>query len=183
VSFKQVPLGTFCSEDYVIDIGKYLGEKPGQLIRVKSLPTPEYLLPFGQGLFQDEPLVTVCINPTASEERRKFKLFYPFRGALTMLQQLKNLDTDNAHLDELVALLTFGQQLQTTYATQALEAPDWLDEKMTSLRSKISTMRKENLERALKNVQSKKEALKTAEEKRVDLASEEQRLKKALGLE
>ena len=100
-----------------------------------------------------------------------------------MLQQLKNLDTENTHLDEMVALLTFGQALQTTYATQALEAPDWLDEKMSSLRSKISTMRKENLERALKNVQSKREALKSADEKKLDLSAEEARLKKALGIE
>lgn len=86
-----------------------------------------------------------------------------------MLNELKNLNLDRYDEEGIVALLAFGENLAETYKKNDLEAPDWLAEKLTSLRKEIVSRRRDNIERALKNAKARREALRTAEEKRNDL--------------
>lgn len=97
-----------------------------------------------------------------------------------MLEQLRNVNVDRMDLDEVVALLTFGEQLQANYTANALEVPEWITDKTSALKKEAQRRRRDNLEAALKSAVARKEALKTADQKRADTDAEIERLKAAL---
>jgi hypothetical protein len=97
------------------------------------------------------------------------------------LDALKNFDADRVDADELVALFAFGNHLKATYEGLLLEVPEWLKDNTESIKKTINQRREDMLQRALKNAESRLEALKTSEEKRGDLKAEIERLKAALG--
>lgn len=98
-----------------------------------------------------------------------------------MLDQLRQINTDRLDIDEAVALLSFGRGVRATYVEHDMTPPDWLTENVSVLEREVKARRRDNLERALKAAQARKDSLRTAEEKRATVDAEIERLTAALG--
>jgi hypothetical protein len=98
-----------------------------------------------------------------------------------MLDKLKAVNLERIDLDEAVELLTYGKSMQATYLEQKLEAPDWLKETVASLTKDIAGRRDDNLKRALKSLETKREAFKTRDQKLQETDAEIARIKAELG--
>lgn len=97
-----------------------------------------------------------------------------------MFAQLKNLSLDRLDVEEAVALYSFGSIMQSTYTMFGVPSPDWLDANMTALGKEIRSRHRDMLEARLKSAMARRDALKTAEEKRAAADSEIEALQKAL---
>lgn len=91
------------------------------------------------------------------------------------LQALKSFDAANHSVEEMVFLLATATSMEQGYEKFG-EAPEWLLEQKAALEKAIEAAQRDDLERQLKEVQAKREALKSAEDKRQDLADKEKRL-------
>lgn len=101
----------------------------------------------------------------------------------TIVQQLKGFAPEQHSVDDMVCLLAQARQLRQTYSdVTGGEVPEWLTEAEQSLGKAIDTQYRDELMRQLKEVEGRREALKSAEEKRHDLADKEARLRQRLGL-
>jgi hypothetical protein len=94
-----------------------------------------------------------------------------------ILEKLRNPNIDRLDLEEAVFLFSFGNMVLTSYKEQDLEAPTWLEDSIGALKTEIKDRRRDNVLAALKENEAKYAALKTAEEKRKDIAAEIERLK------
>jgi hypothetical protein len=103
------------------------------------------------------------------------------KGKAMLLNDLKNFDTDGGDVDELVALLTFGNQMSQTYTSKSLEVPGWLSDKLGAIAAEIDYRHKDALVKEYKETKNRLESLKTNEEKRADLTAKLERLKTAIG--
>lgn len=101
--------------------------------------------------------------------------------AMSMLNALKTFDPESTPVEELVALVAFGQGLTVTYTNLGLEAPDWIGEKVADVEKAVRDRYRDAQLRELKETEARLEALKSTEEKRGDLQAKRERLKKALG--
>jgi len=97
-----------------------------------------------------------------------------------MLQELKNVNLDRVDEEQMVALVTFGEQLAKSYSDLDLVAPEWVEEKLKVLKRELAARQRDNLEKALKEVQARRETLRTAEEKRNDLDAQAAKLQERL---
>ena len=97
------------------------------------------------------------------------------------LQLLRSFQADRMELEEMLALSMFARALKTEYAGHRLPVPAWLTEQSDKLSAAISTHRRDELQRQLKEVRLRKDQLKTAEERRTDLSKQEADLIAALG--
>lgn len=98
-----------------------------------------------------------------------------------MLKELRNFDADRTDLDEMVALSTFGRSMKVEYERLAMPIPEWIEDRTRTLDSEIRSQRRDALEKKVKELQSRKDALKTAEQKRQDVDAELEKVKAALG--
>lgn len=97
------------------------------------------------------------------------------------LERLKGLQLARMDIDEMIALATWGRAMANGYSYYELPKPKWLDESLATLDKEIRARRRELLEARLQEVRSRKETLKTREERRADLDSEEATLLAQLG--
>jgi Skp family chaperone for outer membrane proteins len=99
---------------------------------------------------------------------------------LNAVQRIKTIDTDGIDTDDAVALLATAKAMKTEYRENFLEVPDWLTAGAAKLEREVRSRRRESLEKALANAVARKEALKSADEKRRDAEAEIERLRAAL---
>ncbi len=88
------------------------------------------------------------------------------------LERLKNLDFERLDVDEMVAMSAFARQIATEYDTLLLNRPEWLDVKTVELKREIQTRLADLRDKRMREIRAKIATLKTAEEKRADLAKE-----------
>lgn len=92
------------------------------------------------------------------------------KGNMLMIaNRLRQFDIDRADLDDMVEISTLGKLLVSEYEGNELQAPEWLTDTLTKLKSEISSRQRDNTVKALKEARARLTALKTAEEKKVDL--------------
>lgn len=98
-----------------------------------------------------------------------------------MYSQLRQLNLQRAETDELVAILAFGRQMASTFGSFSIPAPEWLTDNITALEREVRSRHQDMLENRLREIRSRREALRTAEEKRAAIDREEAELLAALG--
>ncbi len=92
------------------------------------------------------------------------------KGNMYMItNRLKQFDMDRADLDDMVEVSCLGKILVAEYAINDLQTPEWLNDTLDRLKTEIAARKRDNLTKALKDAKSRRTALKTAEEKKVDL--------------
>lgn len=97
------------------------------------------------------------------------------------LAQLKSFDPSNDNsLEDMVFLLSSAIALGVTYEHLGMEVPEWVTEASQRLKKEIETRSRDALERELKEIEGREEALKSNEQKRNDLASKRERIKAKL---
>ena len=101
---------------------------------------------------------------------------------LQLLEALRGVNTDRLDTDEAVLLYAASQQLVQTYSGFSLPTPVWLTDAAGALKKEIQSRREDELQRRLKSIKAQREQLKTADEKRKDLAAEEEAILQQLGL-
>ncbi len=101
---------------------------------------------------------------------------------MQMLRDLRGLDTERTDLDEMVALSAFGTAMKAEYERTTIPSPDWLDDRLGDLNRAIRLLRQDALEKKLKELETRQEALKTADQKRTDVVAEMAKVKAALGI-
>lgn len=121
--------------------------------------------------------VTMKKRTAATARRRREEV----TQTMQMLRDLRGLDPDGADLDEIIALSAFGRSLKVEYDRNVIPTPDWLDDRLDNLERAARLLRQDALEKKLKELQSRKEALKTAEQKRQDVDAELEKVRAALG--
>lgn len=164
----------------------------GELHEAKNFSFPHFrdeLVLCGQRWVVDEARMTRGYDST-SDTRLDLSLILaqeknPFTAApkkeeKTMMEQLRTLNLDRVDLDDAIGLLTFANATKATYDTMGLSVPSWFADKVEALTAYIKQRRRENLEKAAKDIQGQIAKLKTAEEKRSDLTAELEKVKAAL---
>lgn len=93
-----------------------------------------------------------------------------------MLNELRNFDSEKAHPDEMVALHAFARNLAAEYTHLGLAEPEWLEEKRVEVKRELDTRLADMKAKRIREIKAKLATLKTAEEKRTELAEELKRL-------
>lgn len=93
-----------------------------------------------------------------------------------MLERLKNFDSERANPDEMVELHAFARAMISEYAALQLEAPEWLEEKQLEVKRELDNRLADMKAKRIREIKAKLATLKTAEEKRAELAEELKRL-------
>jgi len=88
-----------------------------------------------------------------------------------MLNKLRSFDCDRLELEELVELLAYGKMLRAEFEVHS-EVPEWLDVRLRELRREISTRNQDNIDKRLRTLKARREALLPDEEKRTKLDAE-----------
>lgn len=102
-------------------------------------------------------------------------------GESDMLKELRGLDIERTDLDEMVALSAFGRDMKTEYDRLVIPVPEWLEDRLTELDRETRLRRTDALEKKLKELNAREDALKTADQKRTDVATEKAKVLAALG--
>jgi hypothetical protein len=97
------------------------------------------------------------------KSRRKFK---KEGGKRAMLDALKNFDARRASLEGLVEISAQARIAENEFTTLGLEAPDWFEPTVASLRREIKTRTADARAARLRDLKNRREALKTPDEKR-----------------
>lgn len=95
---------------------------------------------------------------------------------MSQLDQYRNFNVDGLDVDELIALSVFGRQLRAEYEALQLEEPDWVDIQLKTLRREIHSRAADAREARIREIDSRLNALMTADEKRAELLKERERL-------
>lgn len=95
----------------------------------------------------------------------------------TMLNALRNFNADGTiELEDAVALAAFARQMQTEFSELGVEPPAWLPEKADALRREIKVRNSDAIQRKLRELKARREALDDATTKREKLDAEIARL-------
>lgn len=93
-----------------------------------------------------------------------------------MLAELKRFDTSFGDIEDMVALSHFAKGLRAEYEVQNLPIPEWLDDKVRQLARAIGAKTVDARSLRLKEIAAEESRLKTAAERRQELADEKARL-------
>lgn len=99
-----------------------------------------------------------------------------------ILTRLRALNADREDIDDLVVLLTFGTLIGSNYASVGLPVPSWLTEATDTVRTEIASRRRDQLLKRQKELDREERALRTREERRLDLQREKEEISKLLGV-
>jgi hypothetical protein len=86
-----------------------------------------------------------------------------------MLQELRNANPEGVSLEEAVSLVAHGEAMLEVYEGLAMEAPEWIKDKVGALKKDLASKRRDNLEKAIKDAKRSLEDLKSKEEKKADV--------------
>lgn len=89
-----------------------------------------------------------------------------------MLKELRALNHDRIDVDEAIGYLAYAKMVQAEYEHAGIDAPDWLDAVVKSLRRTIREKTQDRLQARLSEATSRMETLKTPEQKRSELKKE-----------
>jgi hypothetical protein len=98
-----------------------------------------------------------------------------------MLSQLKNFDADRTNeIDELVALVAFGEGQRAQYEKLNLDEPDYLNRQLRAVKRAINAKRENSLEMELKQLEIQLENSKSPAEKKIAAQKRIAEIKKIL---
>jgi hypothetical protein len=97
-----------------------------------------------------------------------------------MLSELKNFDAKRMDLVELVALASFGRDLQAEFGVLGVESPEWIEQNLKAVHREIKSRNADRIAARIREAKTRLETLKTPSEKRTDLQAELARLEKQL---
>lgn len=100
---------------------------------------------------------------------------------MQLLQQLKGVQVDGLQLDEAVLLLAIAGKMDEAYQQTVGEAPQWLTDARETLQKEVKSRSQDALEKRLKELEAQEDRLKSAQEKREDIAKERARIEAKLG--
>jgi hypothetical protein len=89
-----------------------------------------------------------------------------------MLNIFKSFDADRMDIDEMVALVAFGETLRVQYEKLQLDEPEFVSNQLRSLKHEIKTKRANALASRRKQIKAQLETLKTPTQKKTDLEKE-----------
>jgi hypothetical protein len=89
-----------------------------------------------------------------------------------MITQLRSFNTERMDLDEMIALSAFGHSLRAEYEKLQLDAPDWVERQLRTLKLEIKVRVQDQLEKRRKEIESKLNQLKTPSERKTELNKE-----------
>ncbi len=92
------------------------------------------------------------------------------------IDQLKNLQLPRLDLDEAIALSAFARTIKSEYEHVDAEAPVWLDDSIREIRNEIRDRLRDSVQKRLRELYARRDALSTAEEKRAKIAEEIKKL-------
>lgn len=98
-----------------------------------------------------------------------------------MLEKLRNLDVQRPDLEELVFLSATAKALRTEFEAENVDVPEWLDNTSRELKREIRTRQQDSIEKRVRDIRSRLDALKTPSEKRIELQSELDKLTAVAG--
>ncbi len=97
-----------------------------------------------------------------------------------MLQQFKSFDVDRLDTDELIGLLAFGQLLRAEYEKLEMDEPDWVNDKIKTLKRELRAKNAEKLAARAREINSRLESLKTPTQRKSELQKELSKIQKQL---
>jgi hypothetical protein len=98
------------------------------------------------------------------------------RGYMYNLEQLKNLDLQRPDVEELVCLSSMATSLHFEFEKLNLDVPEWLDTRSRELKREIRARHQDQLDKRVREIRSRLDALKTPTEKRAELERELEKL-------
>lgn len=97
-----------------------------------------------------------------------------------MLNQFKNFDAGRLDIEELVALAAYGRMLREEFEVHGLDEPAYVDVQLKALKREIHARNADKLEATLRELKSRREALKTPTEKKAEINRQIAQLEKQL---
>lgn len=104
------------------------------------------------------------------------------RRDMSVIDELKGLDTNRETLDKLLLLNAQGNLLRGEYDRAQMDVPEWLVGALDTLDSTIKQQSRDNLMLRLKELEQQESGLKTAAERRTEIAAAKEKLQRRLGL-
>ncbi len=98
-----------------------------------------------------------------------------------MLAQLKGVVLPRTDVEEMVALLVFGEGLAAKYQDLEIPVPDWVQDKIAALTKEVEARNHDALLARIRQAEGRLEAMKPTEQKRKELAADIKRLKALAG--
>jgi hypothetical protein len=96
-----------------------------------------------------------------------------------MLSELKSFQANSRYdLEELLSLSSYGRALENECATLSVDPPGWLLEQNKAVRREIRAKTADAISQRLKELNARREALKTPDEKRASIDKEIEQLTK-----
>ena len=89
-----------------------------------------------------------------------------------MLEKLKNLDVDRPDLEELIYLSAQARALRAEFEAESVEVPEWLDNSARALKREVRTRLANSVDKRVREIKSRLDALKTPSEKKAELEAE-----------
>jgi len=99
---------------------------------------------------------------------------------MSLLTRLKNLNTDAETLDE-IELAALGNLVRAEYDRAQVDTPEWLVGALDSLDTNIKAKSQDMLKLRLKEIDQAEQGLRTAQERRADLAKQRELIERRLG--
>lgn len=97
-----------------------------------------------------------------------------------MLNLFKQFDANRLDIDDLVALRAFGRQLAEEYTNQNVEVPEFVSVNNKALDREILARNRDRLEKRVRELKSRRDALKTPVERKREIDRELASLQKQL---
>jgi hypothetical protein len=94
------------------------------------------------------------------------------KKSMLNLTDLKNLDLQRPDLEELVFLSAVATTLHAAFEKEAVDVPEWLDSRIRELKREIRTRQQDAVDKRVREIKSRIDALKTPSEKRAELQGE-----------
>ena len=89
-----------------------------------------------------------------------------------MLDRLKNLDVQRPDLEELVFLSAQAKILRAEFEVENVDVPEWLDNSARALKREVRTRLANSVDKRVREIKSRLDALKTPSEKKAELEKE-----------
>lgn len=99
-----------------------------------------------------------------------------------LLGKLRNFDSDQHELEELIVLSAFGKTLSKEYSDLDLEEPNWLAESNLSIGKALLQRRDDMIAKEMRETEAALDMLKTNAERKDELRKKLDRLKKKQGV-
>ncbi len=90
---------------------------------------------------------------------------------MSLIEELKNINTERLTLDQLIALSSGSRTLAAEYSAQTLAEPEWLSDAKRTLATEIKRQVNDKLSMELREIEQAEAQLLTAAERRQNLAA------------